>query len=78
MFVKLDLDSSVKMVILFSKKFLIRGLEIGEIIQFPVYMISLPFVKLDLDSLRKMVTILLKKLFGPRSRDRRNNSIFCL
>ena len=36
MFAKLDLNSSVKILNLFSKKFLIRGLEIGEIIPFPV------------------------------------------
>ena len=36
MFVKLDLDSSVKMVNLLLQNFLSRGLEIGEIIPFPV------------------------------------------
>ena len=53
MLVKLDLGSSVKMVNLFSKKFLIRGLEIGEIIPFPVQIISFPVCKTGFGLLRK-------------------------
>ena len=53
MFAKLDMDSSVKMLNLFTKKVLIQGLEIREIIPFPVYMILFPVCKTGFGLLRK-------------------------
>ena len=76
--VKLDLDSSEKMVNILLTKFLIQDLEIGEIIPFLVWIIPFPVCKLDLHSLVKMVNILFKQFFDPRSGNRRNHSISCL
>ena len=57
MIVELDLDSSAKMINLLLIFCLIQGLEIGEIIPFPVYIISFPVYKAG---------------FGPLSKDGNN------
>ena len=63
MFVKLDLDSLLEMANILSKSFLIRGLEIGEIIPIPVWIIPFPVYKTGIELHSKTGGYLNKEFF---------------
>ena len=62
---------------IFKKNSLIRGLEVGEIILFPVWMIPFPVLKTNFEPFGSNKKHFVKKFLDQRLGSGRNNSISC-